>query len=874
MPEEILPTGSRPSQIQGRRLAWGLPPLSTNLILRRRLFPKLDAVAHGGMALVEGPAGSGKSSLVSGWARYADPGEILWLSLSPDDNRDPDLWSHARSEFARFVGDPPPDDHPIVFVVDNIEVLTEPALSAGLASLVESMAGRIGLVMIGRHAARLPLHKLSLRSSVSELGPEELACTEDETAEFLSTWRSETVPDEWVRTVAERTEGWAGGIRLASLTMAEFGPTYDVSHSLRTDRGLISDFFEKEIFEQQTASVRDFLCKTSVLEVLEQDVCDHVSGRHDSLHVLEGLARRNMFVRRLPGADQFRYHGLFKDFLRHQLALLGHDAEREARIAAAHFLDQKGDTRAATDQMRAAGALDELFAIALRNTLTVVEAGHAGAGDLMLPAGIPDSYFERSPLRIYPLCVSYLAQLELDRASRWIRRMELTAEAEGEAAPAINARCEILWAAYDLARMDSEGMLHHLEAGAGLSDQARSAEFYRSLRNGHQWVRELDTAMGSLLPMIEAQGELWRGRPGRAGQIMSDAYGADRSVTNPTLASVFAQVLAAEGQIRRAEDMAATALARADQDGLSSSSGTVGLRMVLAGVLYEHDDLVGAGDQLLRADRVCRAAGQDRWRVGIECQMARLDLARGRPTEALRRLDGLRSAELLRSNVPLQMLAHEVEVRCRLALGDLLGAEDLLIDTDQVSPSPELLARFHLATGRPDRAAAEVGRSGFTARGRPSIERLLLQTRVFLQAGNRRAAEHALQRAVNLSRGDGFVRVFLDEPKQISDLLASVSAGGADAFVQSILDRVPVTRPQAGRPQPYILEPLTERERELLGYLPCHLSQSEIATRMFISANTVKTHMKGLYRKLGASSRSEAVDIARDSGLLSPTIGV
>jgi len=874
MQKGVLPQNTPTPDVQGRRLAWGLPPLSSNLILRRRLFGKLNEAGHGGVTVVSGPPGCGKSALVSGWARYSDPGEILWLSLSSDDNQFSDLWSRVRAEIAGFVGEESGAQHPIILVVDNVDTIVRPELSMGLTAMVEELAGRIGVILIGRHSAHLRLHRLGMRLSLMEIGAEDLAATSEETAEFLGSWRSDPLPEEWVRVIHERSEGWVGGVRLACLMMAELGSSFELADCLRTDWGLIADYFDKEVLEQQRPKSRDFLRRTAVLDDLAPDVCNPVAGGEDSLQLLEDLARQNLFVRRVPGTERFRYHGLFRDFLRHQLSLSGTDAETEVRIVAALCLDRKGETRAAMRQLTAAEAYDELFALALRSTHKALEVAHPVDPDLMLPAGIPDSYFERSALRMYPLCISYLARSELERAANWLRRMELAIDSEVDGAPDLRARCDFLWALYDLELMNSEGVLRHLERSRDRLDPARSADFYSSLRGAQPWVRELDSGILSLAPMMEAQAEFWRGRPNRAGQILSDAYGLDRAATDPVVAAVYGAVLMAEGQIRQAQELAMAAMAGVEEAGLSESTATVGLRLVLARVTYEHDELAEAEEQLAEADRICRAAVPDRWRVGIECELARIDMAHGRLQEALRRLDGLRGNDSLGRNFPVRQMAYEAEVRCRLSLGDLLGAEDLLIESQDVTPSPELLARFHLATGRPDRASTEISRSRFTPRGRPSVERLLLQTRVFLQAGNRRAAEHALQRAVNLARGDGLVRVFLDEPKQIIDLLASVSAGGADGFVQGILTRVSTARPPLRSSQPFILEPLTERERELLGYLPCHLSQSEIASRMFISANTVKTHMKGLYRKLGASSRSEAVDIARDCGLLNPTIGV
>lgn len=875
MKEGVLPDSTPLSDMQRKSLAWGLPPLSTNLILRRRLFPKLNEAGHRGVTVISGPPGSGKSTLVSAWARYTDPGEVLWLSLSPDDdNESSDLWARVRFELAGFTGAENAADHPIILVVDNIDVITLPELSDGLTSMVEELAGRMGVILIGRHTGHLRLHRLGMRTTLTEIGPEELAATVEEVSEFLGAWRPDALPDEWVTAIHQRSEGWVGGIKLACLMMAELGPSFELADCLRADYGLVADYFDKEVLEQLRPEARDFVRRTAVLDELSPDVCNPVSNRGDAIQLLETLARQNLFVHRVQGTEHFRYHGLFRDFLRHQLAVSGSDAEAEVRITAARCLDRKGETRAAMAQLTEAEAFDELFTLALRHTQKALELGHPLDPELMLPAGIPESYFERSALRMYPLCVSYLARLETERGVSWLHRMELAAGSEIDGAGELRARCEFLWSVYDLELMNSEGILRHLEASRDQLDPETSADFYSSLRGAQSWVREMDSALLAFAPIMEAQAELWRGRSARAGQILSDAYGLDRAVTDPVLAALYGAVLIAEGQIRQAQDIAVTALAAAEGAGLSESTATIGLRVVLAQVMYERDDLALVEEQLAVADRICRAAGQERWRASIECELARLDMAHGRLQEALRRLEGLRGNDSLSRNVPLRQTAYEVEVQCRLALGDLLGAEDLLIESQDVIPTPELLARFHLATGRPDRASAEISRSGFTPRGRPSVERLLLQTRVFLQAGNRRAAEHALQRAVNLARGDGFVRVFLDEPKQIIDLLASVSAGGADGFVQDIIDRVSAAHPPLASAHPFILEPLTERERELLGYLPCHLSQSEIASRMFISANTVKTHMKGLYRKLGASSRSEAVDIARDCGLLTPTIGV
>ncbi len=211
----------------------------------------------------------------------------------------------------------------------------------------------------------------------------------------------------------------------------------------------------------------------------------------------------------------------------------------------------------------------------------------------------------------------------------------------------------------------------------------------------------------------------------------------------------------------------------------------------------------------------------------------------------------------------------EAEIRCRIALRDLDGAARLLEAVEPARRSAELLARLDLVAGRPDRAADRLTQSAEpTTSPRSEIECLLLLARAYLQLGYKLRAQDALRRAMERGRADGYVRPFVDDADELIGLLQALADRRPDAYLANLLSRPDGADRSTTAAQVEVLEPLTDRERQLLGYLPSCYSQGEIASEMAISRNTVKTHTKALYRKLGAASRSEAVAVARSHGLL------
>jgi LuxR family maltose regulon positive regulatory protein len=370
------------------------------------------------------------------------------------------------------------------------------------------------------------------------------------------------------------------------------------------------------------------------------------------------------------------------------------------------------------------------------------------------------------------------------------------------------------------------------------------------------------------LRLLTARAHLWLGEAGEARWALDCAGGAGPAVDAARL-GVMAVVAAEEGHLRDSYWLAHHALGEAEREDRRCHPGTVDARLALGVVHWQWDDPVASEAQLLAALDMSRPGGHPLPLWAVELQLLRTLVSGGRPADALDRVGDLRQAALRRS-LPghLGIGLDEVEIACRLAVGDLDGANRILKDVPLAGRSPIVSARVDLCAGRPDRAvvrltATPVRRLGVGA----EVDRLVLLARAELQLGNRRRAEDATRRALSCGRPEHVVRPFVEHAPELVDLLKDIAGQFPDIYLVELLAHIDhAGGPARGADQS--LEPLTDREREVLSQLTGHLTQHEIASSMYVSVNTVKSHVKRVYRKLGAGSRSEAVALARAHGLL------
>ena len=325
------------------------------------------------------------------------------------------------------------------------------------------------------------------------------------------------------------------------------------------------------------------------------------------------------------------------------------------------------------------------------------------------------------------------------------------------------------------------------------------------------------------------------------------------------------------GHLRDADTLARRALDEVDRQHHSGAMNALAARLTLAAVCRERFELDAARELLTDALAVCEQAGEARWAAAFACELIQVTLAEGRHLDALDHLGHLRRVDAL-DPLPerLRRKLDRVEVHCRLAMRDLEGA---LLILDSIPPAlrrDETLARLELSSGRPDRARKRLADAARRPELRQAeIERLVLLARAELQLGEPCRADQSLRRALAQGRPDRYIRVFVDDAPDLLVLLRGIAGDNPDTYLSELIRRAqPPVAWSNTPPVTYCVEPLTDREREVLGHLRSHLRTAEIAAIMYISVNTIKTHTKAVYRKLGVESRSEAVRVAQHHGLL------
>jgi LuxR family transcriptional regulator, maltose regulon positive regulatory protein len=819
-----------------------VPPLPAATIERPRLQAALDAHRDGAFTLVGAPPGWGKTVLLSGWA--AERG-AAWLTLGPRHADARRLWSDVCDALTRAdvpLEDFEPrlagrdDDVPLrladalagaterpTLVLDELDLLRGPAL-ASLGELLAHGGDVLHVVAATRSDPQLPLERLRLSSRLGEIRAADLAFTLPEASAMLEEL-GVSLPPQLVSRLLERTEGWAAGLRLAGLSLrGEADPDAFVAEFAGDDRA-VADYLTGEVLNGQPPATRELLLRTSIVGRVCGDLADALTGDSDGALLLERLERDGTFVVPLDRhRTWFRYHGLFAELLRARLRLEHPGLEGELHSRAAEWLAGAGLGREAMPHALAAegpGSAPELVAEHWRELLldgaapaAVIAAADSGNGDPRLAVSAASA------------CLSLG-----DAAGAAARLGELTDDGSDATrlGALLRARAED-----DLvsARELSTALLR--DTGPG-----RDGDALRALALFHHGAAEFEHGR------LEVAAEQFEG----AAAIAVD--GEREGLLLGCLGRCAALELA-EGALRRADTTARAALALAEPRGWHQTAPAAWAYAALAAVHWHRDEL---DDAERRADAAAAAA------------------------YASREADAVVATRALR--------AHLSAVH-----GDLVRARGLLRATHDALPGAGPLATRWLAAlgpapwapGGPDGPVAEA--ADWLTRGDPlaalrRVEGLpeddpalhpVLRLYAWLIAalahhglGRPDLASPALEQALALASSEGYRRPFVSGfpvRRLLERHLTRPTAYGP--LVAELLDALAL----GGDAPPGLLEPLSERERAVLRLLPALLSNPEIAAELFVSVNTVKTHIKTIYRKLDVTSRRDAVVRARELRLI------
>jgi len=863
-------------------------------VSRPRLFGRLGAAR---VTVVSAPAGSGKTVLLRSWisrpgaAEHAawvpagrgehDP-QRFWLPVlgalqqtAPGSalvravTAAPDLDGSALVE--RLLADLAPLDDRVWLVIDDIHELGPEALRQ-LELLVMRAPPGLRFVLATRHEVRLGLHRLRLEGGLAEIRGSDLRFTVAEARELFDA-AGVDLPE--VAMLVERTEGWAAGLRLAALSLAGHDDPARFAKEFSGSERTVAEYLLAEVLDRQGEQVRRLLLRTSILDRVNGELADLLTGGSGGERVLQDLEAANAFVVALDaGRSWFRYHHLFADLLQLELRRAGRGEVAGLHRAAAEWLARRGypveaarHAQAAQDWGLAARLLaDHWPGLYLDGQAAVIHELLAG-----FPAGASATDAELAALA----AGDELAGGSLEAAERYLGLAErapvpdgrqgqaqllvgmvrlLLARQRGDR-PAVAEEAQRLQAAADAAQYDLAPM-----ARADLGEELRALALI-SLGITEYWTARFAEAMQHL--------DRGRALAHRIGRPYLEFTGLAYQAT-----AEFFQSFAVAAEHSRLSIELAEQHGWTDDPAAGIACTTLGL------VLAWQERLDEAEPWVQRAERTLRAEAQPAERMLIAHVRGVLELARGQNAEALAAFRAVEPlAGRLAAQNPLVLGMRALQLQAQVRLGETADAEQVLAGFDDhdldLGDLRLALAMLRLTQGDPLAATATL--APVLDGSAPLICPPWLAQAFLLEAiardalGDEGAAGRALERALDLAEPDGALLPFLLHP--MPDLLERQARQRTahPALIADILSLLAGRKPAppAGPRPP--LEPLSQSEVRVLRYLPTNLPASQIASELYVSHNTVRTHIRHLYAKLGTHTRAEAVARARALGLLAPS---
>jgi LuxR family transcriptional regulator, maltose regulon positive regulatory protein len=869
------------------------PRVPSGWVPRPRLVDLVERGLEGPLTLLAASPGAGKSALLGAWAAERS-GPLGWLSLDPLDRDRRRFWRGVLEALARG-GAPEPVaslavpptasvdpvvpelvnalehlDEPLVLVLDDLHEIGDGGAIADLDRLFRHPPPALRVVAATRVDPPLRLGRMRIAGALTDIRERDLAFTEAETAALLHAAGIELAPAE-VGLLWQRTEGWAAGLRLAALTLRTHPDPSRFVAAFAGDDAAMADYLLAEVLAQQPDDLVDFLLRTSIVDPVSAGLADALTGRTDSEHVLMRLEREHALVTALGDDHRWhRYHPLLRELLCSQLryrlpAELGPLHERAARWYA-----DAGRPAEALRHAADAGDWETVAALAGEHWVPLLVRGELSTLHTVLES-LPRNRSRRDPEVALALSATLLDVGDEPAAGDLFDR----AIARRDAVPAARrTRFDLGVAAIGLLRArlrgDLEEAIAHAQAMIGEETAAARADA------GAREVRAL-----ALVNLGIA--ELWTGALDDARRDLEGARRSAEGGDHDWLLLLAIAHLAAHAalatRLERARRLAEEAIMLATRRGWGRS-WPVGLAEgVLSEVALERNRRPEAEVHLARAEELLAHATDVPLRMAVRLQRARLLAAAGRPEPALETLEG--AAELAGGwpVLPaLRGLMSSLQALSQAALGRAdAAAAALAVDGPGATATAEdgaALARLRLLEGDSSAALAAVAPwldGAPAAFGATRSELWLLDALARDAAADVEGASASLERALDEAEPHGLRRPFVELGGPAAALLRRQLRRGTShrSLVEDLLRDL--GRPQpASPPRTLLLEPLSEREAAVLRFLPTMMSNGEIAAELFVSVNTVKTHLKSIYRKLDVPDRREAVRRARDLELLAP----
>src|SRR6266702_5202491 len=791
-----------------------------------------------------------------------------------------------------------------VLVLDNYHIIETQQIHQALSYLLEHLPPRLHLVIATRVDPSLRLARLRVRGALTEVRGVDLRFTSEEATTFLTKAMGLPLSAEQVSALEVRTEGWIAGLQLAALS-AQGRPAEHLEQFIEAFTGsnrYVVEYLVEEVLERQTDEIQSFLLRSAVLDRMCAPLCDAVLNSEkegakynqslDARFHLEQLERANLFLISIDDeGNWYRYHNLFADALRSRLKQTQPKLVPELHRRASKWYEQHRLFNEAVQH--ALKAPDFELAARLIEQVGLVGLGEQIHTILGWIHSIPEAFIRTHPTLCIYHAVALMFTYQLEAAEARLQDAERYLEASNPTDKTRAMVGQIATVRANLARFTGD-LAHCVElSNQGIGLLPETEKIF------------LASAMANLGQTYLVTGDVTPGLESRVTELVAPVRASGNVSATLRSLTLLARLHVLQGRLHQATAIyrEVTQVAPGQKD-LGVVIGSPAYYFGMGDVLREWNNLDAAEDHL--------AQGMDQLRgtLSVDAEVitlgyttqALLKLARGDYGRALATLDAFEQLAR-RRNFVAHLRARRFAVRAQVDLAQgSLAAADHWADTCCLSIQDELsydrereyliLARVLIAQGRNDQARHLLQNAlhllklllhdaEIKARMNSAIEILVLHALASQALGDSMEALTALKRAVVLGESEGYIRIFLDEGEAMLHLLSRLLATGygASAYIQTLLAagekhmHEPAAalfkskEPHSRSSQP-LLDPLSERELEVLYLVANGDSNCKIAEQLFVAVSTVKRHVSNIFSKLGVTNRTQAVARAREFGLL------
>ena len=900
-----------------------LPILRHILVPRKKVLRQLSEGVQDGhlLTLVSAPAGYGKTTTIRMWAEEAGY-PVAWVTLEKSDNdlkqfltyvltalgQAEDDLGHAALEAVEnaqeinlqrilglLINDLHDMDQPIVLVLEEYNLIENEKIDQVIELMLNQAIANLHLVITTREDPNLPLMRLRVRNQLTEIRAADLSFSLDEAAEFFSNVMGVNLSRKEMEILENRTEGWAAGLQLAALSLKESGDPTEFVEAFRGTHRHVLDYLIEEVLGSQPDEIREFLCRTSILDQLSPSLCEAVTGQEASRNYLHYLEHNNLFLVSLDEERTwYRYHALFAELLKNQLLQAEPEHVDVLHERAADWYEKNGFIQK---------AVEHAFQISSGRKVSELIEQHAISMLYQGEAAIVMGWFDRLPEALMQdspvMCISKAWALALMQHQT---RMEEIKQAIQAADDALNLS-------------NANKVLRNLIAGHSASIQAylmqspalggeKPEKMIETSQKAQQLLPEDEKAIRSVNALNIGYGYLSLADLSSAEKAYKQAF-EDGVAGGNFYAAVYGQIdliviAIMKGQLKDAWQLCETNIDRFNRLLAGQRFPPIGDLYSLMGVLLlEENRLAEAEQALTQGVSLIRWTGEYAAKTRGYSALARLHSIQGDWAGMLDSIkileenwqEGAIYAQALRhrwsvhdpvaNKTSLEEAHHwvtQVGVRfstlpditsvdpvSRIHFQTYLSAAHVLTRLATQNPGVYSLLDLHNYLARQERFADTHELVGWL------IEIWVVRALMYQVEGRAKDAHHIIQAALSASAPRGYFRIFLDEADLMRPLLESVEPRLKDsnlsAFVKRLLEAMPGESAK-GKTKLVDEEILSDRELEVLRLLAAGQTYKEMGQQLFLSLNTVQFHVKNIYSKLLVNKRMQAIEKAREMKLI------